>query len=197
MNGRRGRNGWNDGGGRAIFAAPGGGWAARWLAPRRAYGLAAIACFCLIGFALYLQYVQKEDPCPLCILQRIAMIGMGLVFMVAALHAPRGRGLIVYSVLAAMIGAVGAAVAGRHVWLQNLPKDRVPECGPGLDFMLQQFPLSQVFSLVLRGSGECAEAGWRFLGLTIPAWTLLWFSGLIVLSIAVGWRSVRRRHDGF
>jgi hypothetical protein len=81
--------------------------------------------------------------------------------------------------------------------LQNLPKDRVPECGPGLDFMLQQFPMSQVFSLVLRGSGECAEAGWRLLGLTIPAWTLLWFIGLIVLSLVVGWRAGRRRDHGF
>ena len=197
MNGRHGRSGWNDGGGRAIFAAPDDSRAGRWLAPRRAFGLASLACFCLIGFALYLQYVQKEDPCPLCILQRVALIGMGLVFMVAALHAPRRTGLRIYSALAALIGAAGAAVAGRHVWLQNLPKDRVPECGPGLDFMLQQFPLSQVFALVLRGSGECAEAGWRFLGLTIPAWTLLWFLGLIVLALAVGWRAGRRRRGGF
>ena len=123
MNGRHGRSGWNDGGGRAIFAAPDDSRAGRWLAPRRAFGLAALACFCLIGFALYLQYVQKEDPCPLCILQRVALIGMGLVFMVAALHAPRRTGLRIYSALAALIGAAGAAVAGRHVWLQNLPKD--------------------------------------------------------------------------
>ena len=115
----------------------------------------------------------------------------------AALHAPRGIGLRLYSALAILIGAAGAAVAARHVWLQNLPKDRVPECGPGLEFMLQQFPMSQVFSLVLRGSGECAEAGWRLLGLTIPAWTLLWFIGLIVLSLVVGWRAGRRRDHGF
>ncbi len=197
MNGRHGRNGWNDGRGRAIFATPGDGWVQRWLEPRRAFGLAAFACFCLIGFALYLQYVHKEDPCPLCILQRVAIMGMGVVFLVAALHAPRGIGLRLYSALAMLIGAAGAAVAARHVWLQNLPKDRVPECGPGLDFMLQQFPMSQVFSLVLRGSGECAEAGWRLLGLTIPAWTLLWFIGLIVLSVVVGWRSGRRRDHGF
>ncbi len=196
MSSRNGRNDWNDDGGRALFTSHGGGWAERWLAPRRAYGLAALACFCLIGFALYLQHVQGEEPCPLCILQRIAVMGMGIVFLLGALHAPRGVGLKVYSLLAVLVGAAGAAVAGRHVWLQNLPKDRVPECGPGLDFMLQQFPLSEVFSLVLRGSGECAEAGWRFLGLTIPAWTLLWFVALIVLSLVVGWRP-RRRHGGF
>ena len=197
MNGRHGRNGWNDGDGRSIFTTQGGGWSERWLAPRRAFGLATLACFGLIAFALYLQYMQNEEPCPLCILQRVAVIGMGLVFAVAALHAPRGKGLRVYSALLVLIGAAGAAVSARHVWLQNLPKDRVPECGPGLEFMLQQFPMSQVFTLVLRGSGECAEAGWRFLGLTIPAWTFLWFVGLIVLSIVVGWRSGRRRDDGF
>jgi disulfide bond formation protein DsbB len=165
--------------------------------PGRAFGTAAFACFCLIGFALYLQYVQNEEPCPLCILQRVALIGMGVVFLVAAVHAPRGIALRLYAVLAALVGVAGAAVAGRHVWLQSLPRDRVPECGPGLEFMLEQFPMSQVFALVLRGSGECAEAGWRFLGLTIPGWTLLWFLGLIVLSIVVGWRSTRRRGDGF
>ena len=197
MNGRHRRNDWDDRRGRAIFTTPGAGWADRWLAPRRAFGIAAFACFCLIAFALYLQYAQNEEPCPLCILQRVALIAMGAVFLVAALHAPRGLFLRVYGTLAALIGALGASVAGRHVWLQSLPKDRVPECGPGLEFMLEQFPLSQVFSLVLRGSGECAEAGWRFLGLTIPGWTLLWFLGLVLLSLVVGWRSARRRDDGF
>ena len=197
MNGRHGRNDWDDRRGRAIFTTPGAGWADRWLAPRRAFGIAAFACFCLIAFALYLQYAQNEEPCPLCILQRVALIAMGAVFLVAALHAPRGLFLRVYGTLAALIGALGASVAGRHVWLQSLPKDRVPECGPGLEFMLEQFPLSQVFSLVLRGSGECAEAGWRFLGLTIPGWTLLWFLGLVLLSLVVGCRSARRRDDGF
>ncbi|MCE2949708.1 MAG: disulfide bond formation protein B [bacterium] len=197
MIGRHGRNDWNDRRGRAIFATPGGGWTDRWLSPRRAFGSAAFACFCLVAFALYLQYVQEEEPCPLCILQRVALIGMGVVFLVAALHAPRGAFLRVYGTLAALIGVAGAAVAARHVWLQNLPKDRVPECGPGLEFMLEQFPLSQVFALVLRGSGECAEASWRFLGLTIPGWTLLWFVGLVVLSLVVGWRPARRREDGF
>jgi disulfide bond formation protein DsbB len=197
MNGRHGRNGWDDLGGRAIFSTSGTGWADRWLSPRRAFGAAALACFCLIGYALYLQYAHDEEPCPLCILQRLAVIAMGLVFLVAALHAPRGLALRVYGTLAAATGMVGAAIAARHVWLQSLPKDRVPECGPGLEFMLEQFPLSQVFALVLRGSGECAEAGWRFLGLTIAGWSLVWFLGLTVLSLVVGWRTVRRRSDRF
>jgi disulfide bond formation protein DsbB len=182
---------------RAIFATSGGGWADRWLTARRAFGLAAFACFGLIAFALYLQYVQREEPCPLCILQRVAVIAMGVVFLVAAIHSPQRLGLRIYSALLMLIGLAGAAVAARHVWLQNLPKDRVPECGPGLEFMLQQFPLSQVFALVFRGSGECAEAGWRFLGLTIPAWTLLWFLALVVLAAVVGWRSRRGVDHGF
>ena len=163
----------------------------RWLSPRRAFGLAAIACFALIAFALYLQYAQNEEPCPLCVFQRVAVIALGVVFLAAAVHAPGRTGLRIYSVLLVLIAATGAAIASRHVWLQLLPKDRVPECGPGLDFMLQQFPLADVLALVFRGSGECAEAGWRFLGLTIPAWTLIWFIGLGVLALVVGWRARR------
>ncbi len=165
----------------------------RWLTPRRAFGAAALACLGLIAFALYLQYVVKEEPCPLCILQRVAVLAMGVVFAAAAIRAPRRIGLRIYAAVLVTIAALGAAVAGRHVWLQNLPKDRIPECGPGLEFMLQQFPLADVLALVLRGSGECAEAGWRFLGLTIPAWTLLWFIGLAVLALTVTVLAGRRQ----
>ncbi|MBC7780014.1 MAG: disulfide bond formation protein B [Proteobacteria bacterium] len=163
----------------------------RWLGVRRAFGLAAFACFALIAFALYLQYAQREDPCALCIFQRVAVIAMGVVFLIGALHAPRRRGVRAYAALLVVLGGLGSAIAGRHVWLQNLPKDRIPECGPGLEFMLQQFPFAEVLALVLRGSGECAAAGWRFLGLTIPAWTLLWFLGLSALAVVVAARARR------
>ena len=164
----------------------------RWLAPRRAFGIAAMICFSLIAFALYLQHVQHEDPCPLCVFQRVAVIALGVVFLVAALHAPGRLGLRLYSSLLVLISLIGGCIATRHVWLQLLPKDRVPECGPGLDFMIEQFPLAEVLALVFRGSGECAEAGWRFLGLTIPMWTLMWFIAFAALAIVVGWRARRQ-----
>ncbi|MFN7750946.1 MAG: disulfide bond formation protein B [Pseudomonadota bacterium] len=168
---------------------------APWLAPRRAFGAAAFACLALIGWALWLQYGQGEEPCPLCILQRAAVLALAVVFAVAAVRAPAGRALRGHAAAAVGIALAGAGVAGWHLRLQHLPRDRVPECGPGLEFMLEQFPLVEVLGRVFRGSGECAEAGWRLLGLTIPGWTLLWFLGLAVLSIAVAARHGWARAD--
>ena len=97
------------------------------------------------------------------------------------------RGIMVYGITAFVVAALGAAVAARHVWLQNLPAHLVPSCGPGLEYMLKKFPLADVLTKVLMGSGECAEAGWKFLGLTIAGWSLLWLVllGLYALYLAL------------
>lgn len=158
--------------------------------PRLAYLAGALACAGLMAFALYLQYYEYQNPCPLCILQRIAFIALMMVFFVAAIHGPRRIGAYVYSGLLVAIAALGAAVATRHVWLQHLPKDRVPECGPGLDYMLNKFPLTQALEKIFRGSGECAEVGWTMLGLSIAEWSLVWFLllGALAFMIAVAAR---------
>ena len=158
---------------------------------RVAYALGFLMCAGLLAFALYLQYVQQQDPCPLCILQRLAFIAMMVVFLIAALHGPRRRGAIVYSTLLFLIAVVGAAIAARQVWLQHLPPNQVPACGPGLEYMLQQFPLGQALQKIFSGSGECAEAGWRFLGLTIAGWSLVWFVLLAFFAIIVAARAPR------
>ncbi len=137
----------------------------------------------LIAAALYFQYVLKLEPCPLCIFQRLFVIAVGLVLLAGALHNPKAGGRRFYGLLTALLAAGGALVAARHVWLQHLPADQVPACGPGLEYMLQAFPLTKTFALVLRGSGECAKVDWTFLGLSIPAWTLLFFAGFIALGI--------------
>ncbi len=150
-------------------------------------------CAALLGYAYYLQHVELQDPCPLCMVQRVAFYGVATVFLLAALHGPARRGIVVYSVLAFIIAALGAAVAARHVWLQHLPAHLVPSCGPGLEYMLKKFPLADVFSKVLMGSGECAEAGWRFLGLTIAGWSLLWLVLLAILALVIALRGNVRR----
>lgn len=142
---------------------------------RLLYLAGAVACAALLGYGLWLQHVDGLEPCPLCVFQRVAFIVLGLIFVVAALHGPRRIGAMVYGVLAAIAAAVGAGIAGRHVWLQNLPADQVPACGPGLQYMLEQFPLQRMIEKVLSGSGECASVDWSFLGLTIPGWALVWF----------------------
>lgn len=143
--------------------------------PRRGYAAGFLVCAGLIGFALYLQYYEYQDPCPLCLLQRVVYIVLTALFLIAALHGPGRVGATLYGGLLFVVAAIGAAIATRHVWLQHLPKDRVPECGPGLEFMLRKFPLTQALEKVLAGSGECAEAGWTLLGLTIAGWSLVWF----------------------
>ncbi len=145
------------------------------LMPRLGYALGFLVCAGLIGIALYLQYYEYQDPCPLCLLQRVVYIALMAVFLVAALHGPGRAGALFYGGLLLAVSAAGTAIAARHVWLQHLPPDRVPECGPGLEFTLRKFPLFQALEKILAGSGQCAEAGWKFLGLTIAGWSLVWF----------------------
>lgn len=145
------------------------------LQPRLGYAAGFLVCAGVIGFALYLQHVQGQEPCPLCILQRVTWLALGGIFLVAAVHGPARAWAMVYGGLLFVAAGIGMGIAGRHVWLQHLPKDQVPACGPDLDFMLRQFPLSETLQKVLSGSGECAETGWTFLGLSIAGWSLLWF----------------------
>jgi disulfide bond formation protein DsbB len=160
------------------------------LPSRRVLNFAGFAiCSGLMGFALFAQHVLLLDPCPLCVFQRVAVISIGIIFLVAALHNPAGAGRIVYSVLLAAAALAGATVAGRHAWLQQLPPDQVPSCGPGLDYMLETLPFTQVLSKVFRGSGECAEIVWQFLGLSMPAWVLVWVTVMGTVGI---WNNFRR-----
>ena len=143
------------------------------------------ACVAMMAYALFSQHVLGLDPCPLCIFQRVGIVMLGLVFMVAALHDPGDKGSRAYAALVLVAGGGAAGVAGRHVWLQNLPPDKVPACGPGLDFMLESFPPLEMLSMVLSGSGECANQLWSFLGLSMPAWVLICALGLSVYGVAV------------
>ena len=134
-----------------------------------------VACAGLLAYALYLQLHAGLVPCPLCIFQRVAFVALALVFLTGAVHAPVGKARGIYGVAAVLTAGAGAAVAGRHVWLQSLPPDQVPTCGPGLDYMLDAMPIAGVIRKVLTGSGECAKVDWSFLGLSMPAWTLACF----------------------
>jgi disulfide bond formation protein DsbB len=148
----------------------------------------------MIAFALYLQHFEGQEPCPLCILQRVAWITLGSLFLVAAIHGPARVGAAVYGALLILVAGAGAAIAGRHVWLQNLPRDQVPACGPDLDYMLRQFPLSETLRRVLSGTGECAESGWTFLGLSIAGWSLGWLlliGAFAAFLTAIAWRRAR------
>lgn len=159
------------------------------LGTRLANALGALACAGLMAYALYSQYVLGLDPCPLCIFQRVGVIALGVVFLAAALHDPRGAGRRVYAALVFLSALVAAIVAGRHLWLQSLPPERVPACGPGLDYMLGALPFAEMLRTVFSGSGECAAVDWRFLGLAMPAWVLI---SVTLLGVFGLWNNVRR-----
>jgi len=138
-----------------------------------------------MGIALYMQHVMGLEPCNLCILQRVAVVATALVALIAALHGPGVTGIKIYASLVMLASLTGAGLSGRQIWLQSLPADLVPACGPGLDYLIDVFPLSEVLSLVLAGDGDCAEVVWTLLGISIPGWTMVGFFGLIAIGLFV------------
>lgn len=149
--------------------------------------LGFLGCVFLLSMGAYFQFVQGLDPCPLCISQRIAILLTGLVFLSAAIHNPGQKGVTAYAIAGAITALCGAAISTRHVWIQHLPADEVPECGPGLEYVLQNFPLFETVKLMLSGTGDCAKVDWTMLGFSMPAWTLLAFLMLATLSVLQIW----------
>lgn len=150
---------------------------------RLPFVLISLWCAALLGFGYYLQFAQGLTPCPLCVFQRLAFFGVLVLALPGALFGPRKPGAQILNFLLALTAGVGAAIAGRQVWLQHLPADRIPECGPGLDFLLETSPLTETIKTVLRGSGDCAKVDWTFLGLSIAEWSLINFLALMALAL--------------
>ena len=148
------------------------------LSPRVLFSLATVACTALILTALYMQYVLELEPCALCITQRIFIIAVGFVSLVAAIHNPGRLGIRLYSGICLLLAIIGGGFSARHVWLQNLPEDLAPACGPNLSYLVENFPLWEALSVLLQGDGNCADTLWTFLGLSIPGWTLIAFVAL-------------------
>jgi disulfide bond formation protein DsbB len=154
--------------------------------------LGFLACAGLMGYALYVQYGLHQEPCPLCILQRIAVMAVGALFLVAALHRPAGGGGRVYGALIGLAALSGIAVAARHVWIIAQPPGSVAECGASLDYMMDVLPLHEVLGKILTGSGECAKVDWSFLGLSMPAWVLMSLVAVGAWGVVMNWRPAGR-----
>lgn len=150
----------------------------------------AVLCMAALGYALYAQYGLRLQPCPLCIFQRITIAALGAVFLVAALHGTRSWGRIVYGALIGIAALATIGVAGRHVYIQSLPPGSVPSCEAPLDVMLKYSKVSSVIKKVLTGGGECSVINWKFLGLSMPWWVLLF--ALVVGALGV-WLNLRLR----
>jgi disulfide bond formation protein DsbB len=156
------------------------------LTPRRLFLLSALFIAALFGYALKTQYVDGLEPCPLCMTQRGFYVLAFLFALLGALHAGGRRP---WAALMAASALGGAGVAGRQVWLQHLPADQVPACGPSLEFMLQRYPFSDVLVRLFTGDGNCAEVDWSLLGLSMAEWSLLCFLGLAAVGL---WQLLRR-----
>lgn len=147
--------------------------------PRPLFFLAFLGCVLLMAVALYLEHVVGLEPCPMCIVQRICVIGFGLVCLIAAIHGPTRLGQRIYAVLALLFVLVGGATAGRQIYLQSVPADQLEACLPSLEFMMQALPMQDVVRLVFQGTADCAEVNWTLFGMSIPEWSLLAFIGML------------------
>jgi len=150
--------------------------------------LGFLACVALMAYALYAQHVLGLEPCPLCIFQRVAVIAVGVLFLIAALHHPGRTGARVYGGLLVLAALAGMLISLRHVWIQAQPPGTVAACGAGLDYLMEIMPLTQVITKVLTGSGECGKVDWTLLGLSMPWWVLFSLAALSVWAAFINLR---------
>ena len=146
--------------------------------------IAIFTALMMLIAVLYFQETLHLLPCPLCVSQRVFAIMAGAIALIAFFHNPSGKGRKIYAVLTGLAAFLGSTISTRQVWLQSLPEDQIPACGPTLDWMLEaKFPMQEVLAAMFFGEGSCAEIKWQFLGLSIAGWTLVAFVFLIAVSV--------------
>ena len=137
----------------------------------------------LLGYAAYSMKILGLEPCTLCITQQFFYCLIGLSAFVSFLHNPGINASRVYSFFLSLFSLAGIWISGRQVWLQGLPEDEVPLCGPPLEYIIDVFPFADVINALFMGDGNCAEIPWEFLGLSMAGWSLVWF--LIILFLGL------------
>jgi len=155
---------------------------------RQLHFVGAAFCAALLGVALYMEHVMGLTPCYLCIVQRVFVLLTGLVLLAAALHDPGRIGQRIYAGLGALSALLGGGFSTRQLWLQSLPADQVPACGPPADYLFDALPWADALGMLLRGDGNCAEIQWTLWGISIPGWTLMAFAALLALCLMQGLR---------
>jgi disulfide bond formation protein DsbB len=153
------------------------------LTSRHFFLLIALACAGLMTTALYMQHVMGLEPCYLCIVQRAFVIATGVLALVAAIHNPGLKGIRAYGLGTALVALTGSGFSIRQLWLQSLPEDLVPACGPPANYLFDSFSFAEVLPLLMKGDGNCAKVDWTFLGLSIAGWMLVCFAGMAVVAL--------------
>lgn len=162
------------------------------LTPRIVFAFIFVAATALILDAVfYMQDYLGLDPCPMCVLSRYTFTAIAIVALVAAIHGPRGKPLKAYASLVTVLALAGAGVSIRHSYLQHFPP-AMESCGTDLEFLLNTLPLSKALPKIFAGSGSCSSVHWKFLGLSIPEWALVWF--VIFAALAIWVAFVRNRN---
>lgn len=158
--------------------------------PRRFLALVCAACIAMLAFGLYLQHVVGLEPCPMCIVQRYALVLVAIAAGVTAL-ATRKSVLVTGSGLMAVLSGLGAFVAARQSFLQWYPPE-IASCGRDLYGMIETFPLKRAIPMIFKGSGDCTKIDWTFLGLSIANWSFVCFVVIAVLAIALLVRRLKK-----
>ncbi|TDO95965.1 disulfide bond formation protein B [Marinomonas balearica] len=144
--------------------------------------LIAVTSLSLLGVAFYMEYAMGLEPCPLCMLQRIMFFIVAIAATLSALH-KAGRKFYLPTIIT--FAAIGAGLSIRHLYLQSLPFDELPACLPGLSYMFEVFPWQEIMQAMVMGTGECGDTLWTFLGLSIPGWTLVAFTSIVVANLVI------------
>lgn len=140
-------------------------------------------CIALLAGAYYFQFALDMEPCPLCIMQRVATLMVAIGCLAAFILSSRPIGVFVASIWTLIASLFGLYLAQHHNWLQGLPADQVPSCGPSLEYMIDAFPIMDIITVLLRGNGNCADVSWSFIGLSMPGWLMVFFIGFAMASV--------------
>jgi len=159
--------------------------------PRRVLALVAVVCVALLAFGLYLQHVVGLEPCPMCIVQRYALVLVAVVAGITAMAKSRGL-LIAGSGLLVLLSGFGAFVAARQSFLQWYPPE-IASCGRDFYGMIETFPLKRAIPMIFKGSGDCTKIDWTFLGLSIANWSFLCFVAIVLVGLLLITRLARQR----
>ncbi len=159
-----------------------------WLSRRRLNTLGFLLCMFSVIYAHFAQFVQGFAPCLLCVLQRLALTVIGIIFLFAAVHGPRSWAARIYGLLIDLTAMIGVIISVWHVWIQNLPLEKLPRsCGPSLDYMLKNLQPREALQQLLTVSGECANTDWNLLNISIPIWNILFFFVLGIFGLVANY----------
>lgn len=154
-------------------------------------GLMALTCVAMLGFGMYLQHGMGLEPCPMCIVQRYALIAVAVLSLLGWLWRSRA-GALISTVLVAASAVFGAFVAARQSWLQWYPPE-VVSCGRDFYGMIENFPIGRAIPMIFKGSGDCTKIDWTFLGASLANWSFVFFAGFVLAGLALGWQAWRQR----